>query len=212
MTVASSHDASNAWVEALQRLINRLLGLDEEILHALQRLSGKIIFIDIINSDLHFYILFRPKGVSIKSDISGKPDVRVRGHPGSLLAALFAGKGDTAVHGDLEIIGDVNVIQTFQNIMFEFDPDWQEPVSRLLGDGITHQLARLLETVRKRSLDNRDHLMMEISEYLRFEKNIVPDASEIEEFNAAVAELRSATDIIEKRIEKLEKSNTTGAR
>jgi len=212
VTVASSQDTSNAWVEALQRLMNKLLGLDEEILHALQRLSGKIIFIDIINSDLHFYILFRPKGVSIKSDIAGKPDVRVRGHPGSLLAALFAGKGDTAAPGELEIIGDVNLVQTFQNIMLEFDPDWQEPVSRFLGDGVTHQLARLLEALRKRGLDNREHLMMEISEYLRFEKNIVPDASEIEEFNVAVDEIRSATDIIEKRIERLEKSNTTGAR
>ena len=209
MTAALSGDIADNLIDSLQALINKILGMDEETLQALGQLSGKVIFIDIHNSDLHFHISFHPEGVQIKSGICDAPDVHIKTHLGSLIAMLFA-KKIAAIPEDMEIIGNVNLIRKFQNIMLEFDPDWEEPASRLLGDTITCKLSRLIKNAGKYGLDNTRHVMTEISEYMRFEKNIVPDATEIEDFNKEVTELRSATDIIEKRIKKLEAANNQG--
>jgi len=204
MTLSHTSSDNNKVIESLQQLINKALAMDEETLNALEQLSGKIIMIEILNTDLQFYLMPTTGGIKVSIGIEEEPHVRVRSHPGSFVAMLLARKGNTSMPGDMEIIGDIHLIQEFQNIMFEFDPDWEEPVSRLLGDTLTHKLGRFINKLTHFSVETSHNLMMDISEYLRFEKKIIPDATEIDDFNKEVDDIRSATDRLEKRLEKLE--------
>ena len=49
---------------------------------------------------------------------------------------------------------------------------------------------------------------MDISEYLRYEKEALLDKSEVDEFNQAVDNIRDDVERLQKRLERLEKENS----
>ncbi|MDX1518967.1 MAG: sterol-binding protein, partial [Gammaproteobacteria bacterium] len=72
-------------------------------------------------------------------------------------------------------------------------------------DTAARKLGNLIRANRKWLRETRVNVMADISEYLRFEIEMLPDRLLVDEFNNAVDELRDDTERLQQRVDRLEK-------
>ena len=187
-----------------EKIVNKVLSLDEEILASLEILAGKVFEIDVLNTDIRIFILPTGKGISLASEYEGKADVSIKGRPSALLGMITAEKIGA---GDIEINGNVGLAQQFQSILKNMEIDWEEYLSQYLGDITVHKVGNFLRGMSQFAKASGKTIGMDISEYLRYEKEVLLDKSELDEFNHSVDKLRNDVERLQKRIERLEKEN-----
>ena len=103
----------------------------------------------------------------------------------------------------MRIVGDTTLARDFQNIIGNLKLDLEEPLSEFFGDTVAFQISRFLRKASNSSLSIVEKIMSDTSEYLRFEVEMLPDELLINEFNNEVDYLRNETELISKRINKL---------
>ena len=107
--------------------------------------------------------------------------------------------------GDVEISGNVGLAQKLQSIFRGMEIDWEEYLSHFVGDIAAHKLGNFLKGMNRFVIASGKTIGMDISEYLRFEKEALLDKTEVDEFNQAVDVLRNDVERLQKRLERLEK-------
>ena len=75
--------------------------------------------------------------------------------------------------------------------------------SRILGDTLAFQIGNFLRKAEGFTSNITEKMMLDISEYLRFEIEMLPDELLVDEFSKEVDSLRDETELISKRVEKL---------
>ncbi|MBM2830610.1 MAG: hypothetical protein HW411_1400 [Gammaproteobacteria bacterium] len=191
------------FIENIEKLLNRILQQDEAMLSAIGELTGKVIAIEIIGLNHVIYLQFYAAGITIRKECAGKVDVTIKGRPVTLLVMLFTREENTTPR-DMEIIGDAGLAQRFQSIMKNMEIDWEEYLSHWMGDTLAHKLGNLFRDVREYVKETKNTIGMDISEYLRYEKEILTDQSEVDEFVAAVDFIRNDVERLRQRITRLE--------
>ena len=76
-------------------------------------------------------------------------------------------------------------------------------MSRWLGDTLAHKMGNLVRTTINLARDSKRTLELDISEYLRYEKEILPEQSEVDDYIAAIDELRNDTERLQLRVDRL---------
>jgi len=191
------------FIENIEKLLNRILQQDEAMLSAIGELTGKVIAIEIIGLNHVIYLQFYAAGITIRKECAGKVDVTIKGRPVTLLVMLFTREENTTPR-DMEIIGDAGLAQRFQSIMKNMEIDWEEYLSHWMGDTLAHKLGNLFRDVHEYVKETKNTIGMDISEYLRYEKEILTDQSEVDEFIAAVDFIRNDVERLRQRITRLE--------
>ena len=191
-------------INKFNALVNRTLKLDTGTLDRLAELSGKVLSLEFINTGLVLFIIPDTDGVRLDTEYPGEADVAIRGSPVNLVAYLMSssGKGE-GFTGRLEIIGDVGLAQDFQSIIKEADLDWEEFLSRWLGDTLAHKMGNMARSTINFARNTKRTLELDVSEYLRYEKEILPEQSEVDEYITAIDELRNDTERLKLRVNKL---------
>ena len=196
-------------IHYLTRWLNRILSLDPGLSHALSELSGKVIALEFINTDMLIYCAPNADGLHLSTEYAGTVHVRIRATLTDMLAQIISAReGDGHFAGSLEIIGDVGLAQRFQNIMQDIDLDWEEQLSHWLGDTIAHKLGRFARHGLNFLRQSRYTLEMNVSEYLLYEKEILPVETEVQDFIAAVDVLRNDVARMKMRIDRLQRRTT----
>ncbi len=194
-----------AWISEVEKLINKALSLDEETLHSLSKLEGKIIAFEFINTNLTVFLFPSEDGLSIHSAYENKPDVLIKGTPSNFIRMMASSKKEEAsLPTDMQITGDIGLAQRFQDIMQNIEIDLEEPLSKWVGDTMAYQIGKFVRSGRRFATNTSQTLAMDISEYLRFEIEMLPDDMLVEEFSKNVDLLREDVDRFEQRINKLE--------
>ena len=191
-------------LDSAEKMVNKVLSLDEEVLASLATLAGKVIEINVLNTDIKIFILPSEEGITLVSEYEGKADVAIKGRPSALLGMITAEKVGA---GDIEIIGNVGLAQKFQSILKNMDVDWEEYLSHFVGDITAHKVGNFLRGMSRFAKATGKTIGLDISEYLRYEKEAVLDKSELDEFNQSVDKLRNDVDRLQKRVERLGKEN-----
>lgn len=195
-----------AWVSHVEILINKALSLDEETLCSLAALQGKVLGFEFINTNLTIFLFPSEKGLVIQADYQDKPDVLIKGTPTNFIKMMATSKESKGtLPTDMQIIGDISLAQRFQNIMQAIEIDLEEPLSKWLGDSMAYQLGKFFRGTTRFAANTGKILANDMSEYLRFEINMLPDDLLVEEFNKEVDMLRDDVDRFEQRLNKLEK-------
>ncbi|MGB5591910.1 MAG: sterol-binding protein, partial [Gammaproteobacteria bacterium] len=107
--------------------------------------------------------------------------------------------------GAVSISGDPVLAQDFQRLLDLARPDWEEELSRLVGDVAAHQLGNAARDLMRWSLQAADTLGRDTSEYLREESRDLPTRFEVDEFLDQVDELSGDIDRAEARLQRLER-------
>ena len=189
-------------LDSAEKMVNKVLLLDEETLASLAILAGKVFEIDVLNTDIRIFILPSGEGITLASEYEGKADVAIKGRPSALLGMITAEKVGA---GDIEINGNVGLAQKFQSILKNMDVDWEEYLSHFVGDINAHNVGNFLRGVSRFAMATGKTIGMDISEYLRYEKEALLDKLELDEFIQTVDKLRNDVERLQKRVERLGK-------
>ncbi len=192
---------------SLETALNLVLRLDPEVLARLGALSGHVIAVEPSGMAITFYLLPEPGGIQVTDRCEVEPSVRIRATP----AALFRQwRGRRADGGEIAIEGDVGVGREFQAILARLDIDWEEQLSRVVGDVAARHLSGLWHGLRAWSGRTGDVLLRDSGEYLQQELRLLPPRPMIERFLNAVDLLREDTDRLAARVERLRRRPMAG--
>jgi len=181
--------------------------MDEESLAELSAYSGSVVAIEFLNTRTTVYMEITPSGIRLSDQSDVEADVRIRGTPTGLLAYVKAmQQAAPQKTGSIEIAGNIALAQKIQSVIRNLEPDWEEEVSRWLGDTVTRKLGNTLRKSAVWFRQTGDTLKMDISEYLRYEKNVLPDRTETDEFSAEVDTLRNDVERLKIRVQRLRQS------
>jgi ubiquinone biosynthesis protein UbiJ len=189
-------------LDSAEKMVNKVLSLDEEILASLAILAGKVFEIDVQNTDIRIFILPSGDGITLASEYEGKADVAIKGRPSALLGMITAEKVGA---GDIEINGNVGLAQKFHSILKNMDVDWEEYLSHFVGDITAHNVGNFLRGMSRFAKATGKTIGLDISEYLRYEKEALLDKLELDEFIQTVDKLRNDVERLQKRVERLGK-------
>ena len=196
-------------LEKIQDLLNAILRQDERALAAVSELAGKLIAIQATGTDLTIYVQFAKEGILLALENEARPHVTIRARPFTLMGLLLDRDGKaTGITPDMEISGDTNLAQRFQEILRQVEIDWEEHLSHWIGDIAAHQVGRLFRTTRSYLRETRATIGMNISEYLRYEKEILPVRDDVTAFISAVDVLRDDVERLQQRLDRLQRKIT----
>lgn len=187
-------------------LINRILAMDTESVSALEKYDGRILAIEVTGTRYHFHVTIVDGGIDLSDASTPEPDVTVRGTPSEFMAFLRGMPEGGSAAATIEIAGDIGLAQELQALVKRLEPDWEEYLSQWLGDTPARKLANLIRESSRYFTDARQTLSADISEYLRYEAEVLPDRTELDEFNAAVDTLRNDAERLRVRIDRLRAS------
>jgi ubiquinone biosynthesis protein UbiJ len=191
-------------LEKIQELLNAILRQDERALASVSELAGKLIAIQVTGTALTIFVKFEREGMLLSLEHEAEPNVTIKARPFTLIGLLLDRDGKAAgITPDMEISGDTNLAQRFQELLRNVEIDWEEHLSHVIGDIAAHQVGRLFRTTRSYLRDTRLTLGMNISEYLRYEKEILPTREDVEAFVSAVDMLRNDAERLQQRFDRL---------
>ncbi|MGD2112444.1 MAG: SCP2 sterol-binding domain-containing protein [Gammaproteobacteria bacterium] len=192
-------------IRALESAANAWMGLDPDNRAHMAALEGRCIGIEFTGLNLQLYLYPDGHGIRISDSHDGPADTVLHGSPLALARLGIGGKtGKPLFTGEVTISGDVETGQTFKAILDDMDIDWEEHLSRLTGDAVAHQLGNAARRAGRVLHHGRRTLERDIGEYLKEELQLLPARTEIENFGADVARLRTDTDRLAARIQRLQ--------
>ncbi len=186
-------------------VINRLLGLDPELVEQLAPLRGQVLEVRLKGLDVAVYAYFDAARVRLSDQAPVEAvHVSIRGTPLALLSMVREENRQQALASrEVEIIGDLGLAQQIQGLLADLHLDWEELLSHYTGDIVAHQLgnaARRLSTWGRRT---RHTLEQDLAEYLRYETGLLPSAQEVHAFLDEVDTLNADSERLQARLRHL---------
>jgi len=188
----------------LETAFNNYLALDPEAPEKLTAFDGKLICIDIRGLNKRIYLLIKDRKISVLKQHDAGPDATIIGSP----AALFklGVQRDSAplfFAGEVEIRGDTRLGRQFKSLLADMEIDWEEHLSRLIGDIAAHRVAGLVNTLKEWGESVAGNFTDDVGEYLQEESRDVVSGAEMEMFYQQVDKLRDDTERLKARIDRL---------
>lgn len=192
---------------ALETGLNRLLYQDRSMKPLRQRLKGKVLRVELAELDSPVILVFGEAQADVLIAWDQPADCTVRTHAAVLpslrrrqqLAALIK-------QGDLEVEGDLQVVQQFVALLDLAEVDPAEILAPYLGDilaeDVTQKIQAHADGLRRRWLARQTRLGQAISEEWR----LSPSALELAWFGDEVDAMDRAGTILAARLDKLEQS------
>lgn len=166
----------------------------------LQRLDGKVVEFKVTGFPLTLHFLPQAERLTVAADYHGAPDIRISAPAGALIAAAL--RRDEAVPRGMQIEGDAETAQLFSRLLKQADPDWEEALSRYVGDIPARQIGNLLRGVARWGRDAGGRLGQDLADYLHYETRAVPPRHEVEEFLTGVDRLRDDAERLAARLDR----------
>ena len=191
--------------EGIQYAINGLLDLDERARARLATLHGRCIALELtgIGVTLHF-VPGHDGRLQVLGEVEHEPDCRLSGSPVDLLRASDRESGSAQLFaGRVRIDGDAGVAQRFSEALGELDVDWEEQLSRLVGDVAAHAIGRRARAAGREAARVGRASSANLADYLTEEARLLPHRLEVEAWMDDVDRLRDDVDRVAARLDLL---------
>jgi ubiquinone biosynthesis accessory factor UbiJ len=185
---------------SIEAAVNTALRYDPSSRQKMAAISD-ILAIDISTPQCTFYIRGQEAGIAVLSYCESPIATHLQGSPSALLNLL---KQPTHLkNSGVNLVGSVHLLQQWQDILQNLEIDWEDAISRVLGDivgplsstGIKHSA----QWIKTQWHDQRRMF----AEYLSEELKVIPSKPEVEHFFDKVDDLTLAVDRIAARIHAL---------
>ena len=191
----------------LESLINRYLKLDEQALSQLQQLAGKTFKLEIEDWGIVFFILITPQGIQLQQHINTPPSTTIRGKLNGLFKLSLAKGSNTALFDNkIAVEGDLNAGEALRHIFTAIDIDWEEQLSKLVGDIAAYKIGTAVHAVGNAFKKAQKTLGLNIKDFLQLEINALPLRKDVNHFMDAVTTLRFDVDRLEARLHRLQQN------
>ncbi|MFA7349649.1 MAG: SCP2 sterol-binding domain-containing protein [Methylotenera sp.] len=188
------------------RLLQHLIAQNSWANELLQPFAGKSVQLNIalVNTSL---VILENGSLAIAGD-TNVPDATITIAP-SLLLRLIA--KDEAAKLQIKIEGDTHLATELAKVFSNMRWDYEDDLSKIVGDVPAYKLGELgrqaVNTVKETGINLTEML----SEYWQEEKPMIAKKRHVEQFNAEVDILRADVERLEKRLNKLAKTNAVVA-
>ena len=192
----------------LENAFNRYLALDPEAPGKLNEFEGRVICIDIRGPGKRIYLSITGNRVVFLDTYDTEPDATIIGSPAALIK--LGVRRDTAplfFTGEVEIRGNTRLGRRFKSLLADMDIDWEEHLSRLVGDIAAHRISNAFDALRSWSRSAAGNFADDVGEYLQEESRDVVSEAEMAFFCQQVDECRDAAERIKARIDRLSEGN-----
>lgn len=189
-------------LKKIESLVNKVIAADLQSQIKLAELAGKRILIEFQDLQLQVLIIMNEQGISLEPGQDQSADVSLSANLSAFIGLIVNRRMDRNLFpNNIDLKGDIHLAQDFQSILLQLDLDWEEHVSHWLGDSAARKLGLFVRANRKWLGDTHSNLKRDISEYLRFEIEMLPDLLMVEEFNRAVDDCRDDVERLQQRIQ-----------
>jgi len=194
------------FLSAVETAINAWLKLDDETLPRFAELDGKIIRLHITGLDFNLYFFPSATGIQVlgnypDEDDGGVVDATIHGSPMALIRlGTSSNAGETLLKSDVEIDGDMRVAEKFSAILKEVDIDWEELLSKLVGDIVAHQAGQVARGASSWFKETVEAMQLNTGEYISEESKLSPADAEINHYMSQVDDTSMAVDRLTARI------------
>jgi ubiquinone biosynthesis protein UbiJ len=195
---------------SLTKAINAYLRLDPESKQRLKNLRGKAITIEFLPFHFIFQCVFSEDSVELQADEWLQTDTKIRGTPLQMLGAMLTKDNRQRFFAeDLLIEGDATIAQQVIELFDELQIDWEEYLSRLVGDVPAYHVGRTLRDMKEWLHNTEKTLAQNINEYIHEEAGFLPVREALQDFFSEIDTLRMHVDRIEARFVRLRTSLET---
>lgn len=193
----------------IQGAVNRLLELDPEFAEGVAEFEGTVLEIHIQGLDERLQLHPSASGIGVvpvtdEQQTHVAADVIISGPPFTLLRLLASLESvDGVLPPDVSISGELQLVQRLTRLAKRARFDWEEPLSKLFGDPVAHELGRGIRGFVAQLGVAAGTLAWDVGEYLREERRLSPTRLEVDDFAAGVDTTRDDVERLEVRIARL---------
>jgi ubiquinone biosynthesis protein UbiJ len=186
---------------AIENALNGYFSLDARAQSRLAELAGKVIALEITGLELTLYFVPHETGVQVLGHYADAPDTVIRGTPMALARLSLAEDANRVVlSGDVQIDGNTHAGRVFREALASVDLDWEELLSKAVGDMAAHQIGNALRGLGGWAKRSAGSLRMDVTEYLQEESRDLPTRYEIEDFLNRVDAFRDGVERLAARV------------
>ena len=185
-------------------MLNRNVAQSERASALARQLEGHGLSLVFEGTSLAVFFRVADGRITLDTRDAGGADATLSGSPISLLSLVGPGAEDRLRGSSIRIAGDAEVAQRFRDLLQHSRPDFEEELSRVVGDVAAHQVANIVRNVFDWGRKAADSFSTNVAEYLQEEGRDVPSRVEVEEYLEAVDQLREATDRFDARLSRAE--------
>ena len=191
----------------INQALDKYLSSDPETAQRLNEFNEKSLVLELTDLNLKTRITIHENTIVLEKYTESETDEIHASIQSNVISLLQIGMGadyQSMINSDLiKITGDADLINQVRVIFKDIDIDWEEIVSKYLGDSVAYQagvMAKKVNDYKKRSLEN---FRLDVSEYLQEESRIVPTRVELEHFFSDVDTLEADIERLEARAQRL---------
>ena len=187
--------------------VNRILAATPEAAAELSGLNGAVLEFHVSQSEWVIRLtVVDSKLCFVEREDTRTPNVRIEGGVADYLAMFSAqAAGDPLAAGRIDIQGDLATAQRLQNVMRLATIDWEDLLAQHTGEVFAYQLARSVRGGLNVASKTRATIEASLSDYLRFELEMLPTREQVTDFVQATTRLDSDVDRLAARLRILER-------
>ena len=182
----------------LETGINQVLSLDEDSADSLERLDDRTLRLDLKGLEISLVFSVSDGRFQVGTGKDEPADTIIRGTPAALFSMSMPDWGSS--RSGVEIQGDAGLAKDMERLFRKLDPDWDEPLARLFGDVLGHQLATGIRQSRDWAGKTMRSTSAMLRDYLQEESRVSVHPREMKSFNDAVDELRDAIERLDAKL------------
>jgi len=197
-------------LDRLEAILNRNVADSRRAQSLARRLDARAISLAVEGTPLTIFLRAEGGRLALTPRHDGPADATISGTPMALLALAGPRAEGTIRGGGVRIEGDAEVAQHFRELLAEARPDFEEELSRVVGDVAAHHLANTARGMLDFGRRAADTFARNMGEYLTEESRDLPAQPEVEAWIEQVDRLREDADRLEARLALLGRSRRGG--
>lgn len=190
---------------AVETAVNGILALDPEAQSGLTAVEGAVIAVVPNGLGVTLYMSVSRCRLQLAFNHERAADITIRGNLLDI-AALMGSKGEQLMlNGRVVMEGDAHLGNQFRRCLMQFDIDWEQQISRWIGDFSAHQLGEVARGFHSWFKQVTEHRFADVGDYLQEEQRVLPAKAEMALWLDAVDVMRADCDRLEARVLRLQK-------
>lgn len=164
--------------QSIEKVFNKILKEAD-----LTKLEGKVIAFNIKRPSFSLFLQFGDNYITVTNEYDQTPDTEIYATLFQLIK-MKAKRPDmrTFMSGDFYIKGDTACAEQLDKLFREHNIDWEEYVSKAVGDVAAHNIGKLVRKNKKVFKKAGGSMKQNISEFIQEEAEILPAKQAVNDF------------------------------
>jgi len=164
-----------------------------------------VICLHITGLEIKLYFLPNAHSIQVMGNYAGDADTTIRGSAMTLMRMSTAqDSGKVLLASDAQIEGNIGLGTRFSQLLQEVNIDWEDLLSKLVGDIAAHQVGNLGRESMGWIKKSEQAMRLNLAEYLSEESHLLPAEAEVAYYLDQIDAMRMDTDRLEARVKRLQ--------